>query len=173
MLGTNRLWEPKTAGMFDLTPLLLLLIANGAPIIADDLLGSRLNQPIDRGRKAADRGRWLGPSKTYRGALSAMLLTGLCAPLLGIDWAVGMLFGGMAILGDLIASFSKRRLGLVSSSQAQGLDQVPESLLPLAVCAGPLGLNWWGVAGNVALFWVVELLLSRLLYRLHIRKQPY
>lgn len=159
--------------MFDPTPLLLLLIANGAPIIADDLLGERFSQPIDCGRLAADGRPWLGSSKTYRGLLAAVLLTGAGAPLLDVDWLVGMLFGAVAILGDLIASFAKRRLGYRSSAQAHGLDQVPESLLPLVVCAEPLGLDWTDIGVNVLLFWVVELLLSKLLYRLHIRKQPY
>ena len=75
--------------------------------------------------------------------------------------------------GDLLSSFAKRRLGRPSSSQALGLDQVPESLLPLLACRVPLGLGWLDVAVLVGVFLVGELLVSRLLYRLHIRDRPY
>ena len=81
--------------------------------------------------------------------------------------------GALAMTGDIISSFIKRRMGKAVSSQAPGLDQVPEALLPLAVCAGPLGLQWYEVLILVGVFWVLELLLSRVLYALHIRKQPY
>ena len=33
--------------------------------------------------------------------------------------------------GDLLSSFTKRRMRLASSSMAPGIDQVPESVLPL------------------------------------------
>jgi CDP-2,3-bis-(O-geranylgeranyl)-sn-glycerol synthase len=56
---------------------------------------------------------------------------------------------------------------------AFGLDQVPESLLPLAVIAPRLGLTFTDVLQLTAAFLVIELLLSQALYRLHIRQQPY
>ena len=37
--------------------------------------------------------------------------------------------------GDLFSSFIKRRFGSAPSSQALGLDQIPESLLPLVACS--------------------------------------
>jgi len=61
-------------------------------------------------------------------------------------------------------SFVKRRLGLAPSSQAVGLDQIPESLLPLTAL---------DVAVATTLFFAGELLLSRLLYRWHVRDRPY
>ena len=156
-----------------LTPLFLLLVANGGPIIAEDLLGTLCTCPLDRGHKAPDGRDWLGASKTWRGLAAGMLLPALVAPLVGVDWLIGAAFGGLAMCGDVLASFTKRRLGLPASGQAPGLDQVPESLLPLAICAGPLNLSPTAVLINVVLFWVVEILLSRVLYWLHIRKKPY
>ena len=75
--------------------------------------------------------------------------------------------------GDLVSSFIKRRLGRPPSTRAIGLDQIPESLLPLLACKLPLLLSWMDIFAGVVLFLVGELLLSRLLYRAHIRDQPY
>ncbi len=153
--------------------LILVLVANGTPVIASRLLGDRLAYPVDLNRSTADGYRWLGESKNIRGVVLAIITTALAAFVLGHDWKLGALVGALAMAGDIISSFIKRRMGKAVSSQAPGLDQVPEALLPLAVCAGPLGLQWSEVLILVGVFWVLELLLSRVLYALHIRKQPY
>jgi len=75
--------------------------------------------------------------------------------------------------GDLFSSYVKRRLDLAPSSRATGLDQIPESLLPLLVCRGALVLSGLDIAICVAVFFVGEGSLSRLLYKAHIREQPY
>lgn len=46
--------------------LVLLVIANGAPIIANRVLAKRLNQPIDGGLVLKDGRALFGPSKTAR-----------------------------------------------------------------------------------------------------------
>jgi CDP-2,3-bis-(O-geranylgeranyl)-sn-glycerol synthase len=115
----------------------------------------------------------LGPSKTWRGLLAALLSSSLAAPLLGFDWQLGLLLGSLAMLGDLFASFVKRRLGLAPSSQANGLDQIPESLFPMIYCWASLELAWSSLPLMVAIFWLSEVLLSRLLHRLGIRRHPY
>ena len=75
--------------------------------------------------------------------------------------------------GDLISSFIKRRMGRPPSSRALGLDQIPESLLPALACKSLLALTVADVIVVVALFSVGELILSRLLFKMHIRKEPY
>jgi CDP-2,3-bis-(O-geranylgeranyl)-sn-glycerol synthase len=155
------------------TALLLLALANGAPVIGKKLLGRRFAFPLDGGLVFFDGRPLLGPSKTVRGIVLAIAATTLAAPLFGLDWRTGTLFGTIAMLGDLLSSFIKRRLALASSSRALGLDQIPESLLPLLVCRAALGLDGVEIAALVAAFLVLELLLSRLLYRLHVREQPY
>ena len=77
------------------------------------------------------------------------------------------------MLGDLISSFSKRRLGLPASAMALGLDQIPESLLPLIALWPILALSLADAVVILAAFFAGELLLSRLLYRLHVRDRPY
>ncbi len=157
----------------DLEALLLLTVANGTPVIVKRLLGLRLAWPIDGGLCLSDGHPLLGPSKTWRGLLLAIFSTGLAAAAMGLGWRLGLLVGGLAMLGDLLSSFTKRRLARASSSRALGLDQIPESLLPLLACRGPLGLGWLDVALGTVAFLFGEILLSRWLYRLRIRDQPY
>lgn len=75
--------------------------------------------------------------------------------------------------GDLCSSFLKRRLALAPSSRALGLDQLPESLLPLLVCRAALSLTAADIVFAVILFFAGEIVLSRLLYRIHLRDEPY
>ncbi|MEN8177847.1 MAG: CDP-archaeol synthase [Pseudomonadota bacterium] len=159
--------------MIELKLFLLLLVANGAPILTRRLLGTRFNAPLDGGLRTSRGRRWLGPAKTLRGLISAILATTLLSPLLGFSWDLGIIFGTLAMLGDLIASFTKRRLGLPSSSQAMGLDQIPESLIPLIYCTFSLGLEWESLFLTVLVFWISGIWLSRLLYRFGIRRHPY
>lgn len=153
--------------------LFLLMIANGTPVIAKKLLGNRLAYPLDGGAAFIDGRPLLGASKTIRGVLLAPMATAAIAPLVGLDWMIGALVGGASMAGDLCASFIKRRLNMAPHSMAIGLDQVPETLLPLLVCRELLGLTDLDIALGVAIFFISELLLSRFLYMLGIRDQPF
>jgi hypothetical protein len=75
--------------------------------------------------------------------------------------------------GDLLSSFLKRRLGLAPSSRATGLDQIPESLFPLLACRSALALTAMDIATGCVIFFVGELLLSHLFFRLGLRDRPY
>jgi hypothetical protein len=153
--------------------LILLSLANGAPVIAKKLLGQRFARPLDGNVKFFDGRPLFGSSKTIRGILASMMATSAGAPLLGLDPAIGLLIAATAMAGDLFSSFVKRRLGLPPSSRATGLDQIPESLFPLLACRGPLGLSAADIAATAALFLIGEILLSRLLFKLRIRDRPY
>jgi len=153
--------------------LILLTLANGAPVVAKKLFGARFARPLDGGLLFFDGRPWFGASKTLRGLALAILATVAGAPLIGLDWRIGLLVGVLAMAGDLASSFLKRRLGRPPSSRASGLDQIPESLLPLLACRDLLALSAADIAATVALFFFGEILLSRLLYRLHLRDQPY
>ena len=156
-----------------LQSLYLLTLANGSPVIAKKLLGSRLAFPLDAEVLFLDGRPLLGRSKTVRGVLISVAATAALAPLIGVDPATGALVAALAMLGDLLSSFTKRRLGLVSSAQAIGLDQIPESLLPLLACRDALSLTYADIAVCTGIFLVGELALSRVLYALHVRDQPY
>lgn len=153
--------------------LCLLVVANGIPVLAKKVFGSRGALPLDGNRQFADGRPLLGPSKTVRGLVLSVLFSGLAAPLLGWTFTTGALFGALAMAGDLLSSFIKRRLGMASSSMALGLDQVPESLLPLLGLSAALGIGAFDMAAVVALFFVGELVLSRLLYHLNVRDRPW
>ena len=75
--------------------------------------------------------------------------------------------------GDLFSSFIKRRLGLQPSSKVVGLDQIPESLFPLLVCRQALSLTVLDIGFGTAIFFIGEMVLSRVLFRLHVRDRRY
>lgn len=156
-----------------LQSLVLLTLANGTPVVAKKIFGRRFARPLDAGVAFFDRRPLFGSSKTIRGILASILVTTAGAPLLGLDPRIGTLVAGTAMAGDLFSIFVKRRLNLPPSSRALGLDQVPESLLPLLACRDVLSLTAADMALGVGTFLVGELILARLLYKVHLRDEPY
>jgi hypothetical protein len=153
--------------------LLLLGVANSAPIAAKRLLGTRWGWPLDAGLRLPDGRPLLGPSKTVRGVAVAIAACMLCAPALGLPIPVGALIGAGAMAGDALSSFVKRRLAIEPSGQAFGLDQIPESLVPLLAVQGMLSLSLLQVAAIASAFVLLEIPLARLAYRLGLRERPY
>lgn len=153
--------------------LLLIFVANSAPVLAADLLGRRWEQPIDAGLRLRDGRPLLGRSKTWRGLAAALVATTAAAALLGLHWGTGLAAGALSMSGDLIASFCKRRLGYAPSDRAPILDSVPESLLPALGLRTAFALEWLEVAAVVAVFAIAVRLVSPLLYRLRIRRRPW
>ncbi|HWF48694.1 MAG TPA: CDP-archaeol synthase [Bryobacteraceae bacterium] len=153
--------------------LALIALANGTPIVAKKVFGPRFSFPLDAATSFFDGRPLFGKSKTVRGILLSILLTTAAAPILGLDLAIGGKVAVAAMAGDLLSSFVKRRLNLPSSSQSVGLDQVPESLFPMLACRGALSLTIADIALGVAVFFVFELVLSRLLFQAHLRDEPY
>jgi CDP-archaeol synthase len=151
----------------------LLSIANGTPVLAKKLCGDRLSQPIDGGIRFFDRRRLFGPTKTVRGALTSVVLATVVAPALGLEIMIGVLVGSMAMVGDLLSSFMKRRLNFAPSSRATGLDQIPESMLPLLACRDLLGLSALDIIVGIAVFTIGAILLSLVFYHVGIRDRPF
>ncbi|MGD2112020.1 MAG: CDP-archaeol synthase [Gammaproteobacteria bacterium] len=143
--------------------LLLLLIANGAPVLAGLLLRDRGMLPLDAGHVCRDGRRLLGAAKTVRGLLASLLATLLAAMMLGFAWWYGVLFSGLAMLGDNFSSFTKRRLGYPSSCARPVLDQLPESLLPLLVLQPLTGSGVTEIAVAATVFFLLDLMLSSLI----------
>ena len=151
----------------------LLTLANVTPVLVKKLLGRRFAFALDAGVNFLDGRPLFGNSKTIRGVVSSVAVTAGVAPLIGSSVQIGGLVAVFAMTGDLFSSFVKRRFDLPPSARATGLDQIPESLLPLLVCQRELSLTFTDVAIAVGLFIVGELVISRLLYALRIRDQPY
>jgi CDP-archaeol synthase len=153
--------------------MILLTLANATPVIAKKIFNQRFAWPLDAGIKFLDGRPLLGPSKTVRGIALSVLVTAASAPLVGLGANIGAAVAATAMAGDLFSSFVKRRLALPPSTRATGLDQIPESLLPLLACCGALSLSAADIAAGVAIFFVGEVIFSRLLYRLRLRDRPY
>lgn len=153
--------------------LFLLLVSNGTPVVAKWILGKRFATPLDGGIGFVDGRPLFGRAKTIRGFVLSVVATSALAPVVGLDWKIGALVGSTAMVGDLFSSFLKRRFGLVASSRATGLDQVPEALFPLLASAGELSLTLADIAVTTAIFIVGEIVLSPLFFRLGVRDRPY
>ena len=151
----------------------LLTLANGTPVIAQTLLGTFLNQPLDGGAAFFDGRPLFGPSKTIRGIVLSILMTTSLAPVIGLEWKIGLMTAASAMAGDLLSSFLKRRLKMPPSSRATGLDQIPESLLSALACRSTLGLTVLDITAVVVVFLVGEIVLSRLLFKWHVRDRPF
>jgi CDP-archaeol synthase len=111
--------------------------------------------------------------KTIRGVVASMAVTPFIGLLLDFDFSLAASLAGLSMLADLGSSFVKRRLGLDVHARAFGLDQVPEALLPLLLFHSTLGLNWSDIVVVVLAFVLFEMVLSRVLYKIGIRAQPY
>ncbi|NMT62290.1 CDP-archaeol synthase [Marinobacter orientalis] len=151
----------------------MLVLANGAPVVAARVFGRRWSAAVDGGRRWRDGRPLLGNRKTWRGVVSGTLVCGLFALITGMGLLFGLLFGLLGLIGDMVSSFIKRRLGLASSGKAIGLDQIPEALLPMVLAWFWLDVSVAVVVSVVVLFTLANMLLSPLLYRLGIRHQPH
>jgi CDP-diglyceride synthetase len=143
--------------------IVLLLVANGTPVLAGLLLRDHWKLPLDGGHVCRDGHRLLGTAKTVRGLLASILTTTLAAAALGFSWLYGAMFGGLAMLGDAVSSFVKRRLGYTASCTRPVLDQLPESLLPLLVLQPLTGAAALEIVAAATAFFTLDLLLSSLI----------
>ena len=153
--------------------LLLIIIANGAPILVRLLLNDYFRLAVDFGQKLPDNKPIFGPSKTWRGIFAALTVTPAAAWLLGYSAETGLLVAVYAVVGDLFSSFTKRRLGMQPSSMAPLLDQVPESLFPAFMMMEVFSLDISSVILLVLIFIITELILSHILYKWGMRNRPY
>ncbi len=153
--------------------LVLLSLANGSPVIAKLILGEAYATPIDGNTRFIDGRPLFGSSKTIRGVVVSLLATALAAPLIGLQSKIGLLMAAAAMVGDLLSSFLKRRFGLAPSSKATGLDQIPEALFPLLAGHSAFSLTAIDIAAGCVIFFVGEVLLSHLFFRLRLRDRPY
>jgi CDP-archaeol synthase len=153
--------------------LVLVGLANALPVLAKKILGTAFAWPLDGGATLWDGGPLFGHSKTIRGVVVALLGTPLVAVLMGLGWELGLLIAASAMAGDLLSSFIKRRLALPPSSQARGLDQIPESLFPFVAARWLVPVSWMDVLIGTVIFVIAELVVSRILYRLNLRDRPY
>jgi len=149
--------------------LLLIIIANGAPILARKLINRRFKLAVDFGQKLPDKNHLFGTSKIWRGILASLLATTLAAWLLSHPPETGTLIAFYAMSGNLFASFIKRRLSMKPGSMAPLLDQVPESLLPAYLLKDAFNLDGSAITGLTLDFYHHKGTLNSFSYTLQIR----
>jgi len=159
--------------MIYLQLLFLIIVANGSPIIGRWLMNGHWERPIDGGAVFSDGRPILGTSKTYRGLACSLVGTLLVGALVGLSWKISLIVSALAMVGDCLSSFVKRRFGYPSGAKAFGLDQIPESLFPMLGIWNALNLSVLGLGLTVLIFVLAELVLSPIGHKLHIRKHPY
>ena len=142
--------------------LLLVCVASAAAWAASRVLGDRWTARLDFGLVLPDGKPRFGSHKTWRGVAAGTLAGVLVAALVGIGAATGPAFGAAALIGDAISSAIKRRLGLRPGAEVLGLDQLPESLLPLILFAGPLGIGAQEIAAVALVFTLLDVLAAPL-----------
>ena len=159
--------------MLEFKLLLILIVGNGVPVILYRWLGDKFSQPVDGGYELPDGVRLFGCSKTWRGFCVGGIGAALVASLLGFTIGFGLVFGFLSLSGDLLSSFIKRRMKQPESNQSVGVDQIPEALIPLI-----LGAFWldYGLSTIIIVtlsFFLLNVLISPILYQFGIRKHPY
>jgi CDP-diglyceride synthetase len=157
----------------DILILLLLGWSNFLPILGRIALKERLSAPLDLGYKWIDNRYLLGPHKTWRGIIISVIGTGLTSHFTPLGLALGLKLATYSMSGDLISSFVKRRMGLKSGSKALLLDQGLESFLPLWVLKDSLFICWTEIILIIFSFTLLEIGLSPLLCRLHLRRSSH
>jgi CDP-2,3-bis-(O-geranylgeranyl)-sn-glycerol synthase len=181
-------------------------VANMAPVFVAKLAPG-WTAPIDGGRVGADGQRILGPGKTWRGLTGGAAAGGLVALLVailaphwgvmrGLDYglpAVGalrvFLFGAavgfMALVGDFVKSYFKRRRRIEQGGSWFPFDQldfVVFGLLGMTLAAPLLPAHW--VADHLLGTWVtlatllvltplLHLLVNRVGYWLGLKEVPW
>ena len=151
-------------------------VANGTPVVTARLFPRR--HPVDFGLKFFDGRRLFGDSKSIEGFLSgfgAGLATGYFLSMKGmlsVEEGAVLSFGTM--LGDLIGSFIKRRLGLEAGSPAPLLDQLSFLITALALYGIFFGFPEPTVA--LALFIItppLHLATNVVAYKLKLKDKPW
>jgi CDP-2,3-bis-(O-geranylgeranyl)-sn-glycerol synthase len=153
--------------------LLLILVANGTPVVISYLFRDCCAWPVDLGYRLSDKQFCFGPHKTWRGVFFSLLLTGLVSILAGYDFWTGVIIAVLSMAGDLLTSFLKRRLGKESGSRLIMLDQFLESCLPAYWFMAEFQLDYLKLSILVLCFIIIDQLLSVIFYKLGVRKHPY
>ena len=106
-------------------------IANIAPIIVKKI--NLFDYPVDANKLFYGQPLF-GRNKTFRGFVFGSIFAAIVSQLTLGNLKFGFFTGLLALLGDLIGSFMKRRLEIKPGDMCIPLDQIDWSILPLLHC---------------------------------------
>lgn len=150
--------------------------ANASPVLTRKIF--RIVHPIDMGRKFVDGKRILGDGKTFEGFLvgiTAGCAIGYLLTLFSLHTLPGSFILSLgALLGDIIGSFIKRRIGIKRGDMFPLLDQllflvVSITLYSLLMKPPPLA---WVVYLLIITPWL-HLLTNYLAFKLGLKEVPW
>lgn len=149
-------------------------VANATPVVAGG------GAAVDSGRLFIDGRRIFGSGKTVRGFFAGLLagvLVGLIEGALTGSFSyyllLGFLLAAGALLGDLLGSFIKRRLGISRGGAAPGLDQLGFIVVALLL-ASPVFLPSWEIIAAILIITPpIHLGTNFAGYKLGLKAKPY
>lgn len=153
--------------------LFLIVIANAAPVLARLVFSHHGALAIDFGKQLNNQQSIFGATKTWRGLFSSIVITSLAATAMNYTFITGIIIASLAMLGDLLSSFIKRRLNKPSSTGVILLDQLPECLFPALFMLLTTNLTLNQLIAIIISFIIIELILSALLLRLTTRENSH
>ena len=148
--------------------------ANATPVV----LGG--GPPLDGGRRLGDGRRIFGDGKTVRGFVAGLVAGIIIGALQGVVkgsfshyLSLGFLLALGALLGDLMGSFIKRRLGIERGGALPGLDQLGFVIIALLL-ASPVEVPSWQVIAAILLITpALHLATNFIGYKLGLKSRPY
>jgi CDP-2,3-bis-(O-geranylgeranyl)-sn-glycerol synthase len=145
--------------------------ANAVPVLAGG------GQPMDFGKNFFDGKRILGSNKTFRGFFFGLAVGATVGLVEVMVFGYPLLFSVLsplgALLGDLVAAFLKRRLGIAPGGLLPVVDQI-DFVVGALVFSWPLAIIYWELAVAVLVITVpVHLFTNFLAYKLKLKKNPW
>ena len=134
------------------------------------LLGG--GKPLDLGKKFMDGKRLLGDGKTFRGTIGGIFFGGAVGFLL-CGLGGGLTLASGSILGDIFASFLKRRLKLERGEPAPLLDQLDFYLFASLFFSIVYDLKIEVFLAGLIVTPISHLIGNLLAYSLKIKDRPY
>jgi CDP-archaeol synthase len=153
----------------EIRALALLIAANAVPVIVAKLARDRWAAPLDFKWVLPDGERLFGSHKTWRGLVSGIAAGAGVGMLFGEIPVIGASFACVSLLADAVSSAAKRRMHLKPGTEYAGLDQAAEALVPLALFASPLLLEWTEVVVVAGTFSVLDIATAQLRHRRWLR----
>lgn len=147
--------------------ILLLWSINLTPVLLAFFFEEKWNAPVDQGILFIDGKPLLGSHKTIRGVIGGILAGILFGFAAGLSLWVTLPAGMLSMLGDMVASFIKRRFRIAEGDDFPIMDQLLESAFPFIIIAPAYALSFSGMFSLILIFiitaWLGALFLTRIL----------